>query len=136
MASQIDQQVGQYFMHWLLSELFELMDNYNKEIDSFTNEMAKIVCKYFLKESRDDKKATVEYLSSQSRVQSWKNTNDEEKKFSQETRMFNDPQDLYFGVFTHEIRSFDNMSISNVKGIQMCKKKGDLTSRYKQIKMR
>ena len=55
------------------------------------NELSKIMRTDFLKELCDDNKATAENLSSLSYVKSWKNTDNEQKKLSQETRVVNDP---------------------------------------------
>ena len=45
------------------------MDNYNKETEIFMNEMTKIACASFLKESCDNKKANAENLSSLNEAQ-------------------------------------------------------------------
>ena len=62
------------------NELFNPDDPSNVETGHMMDDMGIIISETLLKESRDEKKSTFNFLSSNDGIFSWKNTTDSEKK--------------------------------------------------------
>jgi len=87
----------------------------NIETNALVKTMAVEVANVFLKELRDPKKVTHEYLSSCGGESSWENTSTELHDHLIGTYATNDPSESTFGLFTHQLQCFGRVS-----GVNAC----------------
>ena len=113
--------------------MFNPEDPTNIKTTQFIPEMSKRMSKAFLKEMHDKKKTTYQHLSSQNGELSWANASQADKDNSMNVASTNDACESTFGILTDEIKTYDNIKLSHVEGMALCRKNGDFNSGFKKI---
>ena len=109
----------------VIDELFYPEREENKETKDLVLKLAKEVALVWLRELRDPKKATSDYLSSIEGKYSWKNTTEEQHKKLLGTSATNDAAESPFAVVTENLQRFGRLTQVNAAATAHAKINGD-----------
>ena len=113
----------------IIDELFDPKKISNMETNDLTIDMAMLAAKCILKELRDPKKATSDYLSSVDGNFSWANTTEETHKNLIGTFATNNLADSPFASFTYQLDSCNIILGNNAAAVAQARMNGDFNRR-------
>lgn len=107
-------------------ELFYPEREASKETSVYMKELGEVAASAFLRELRDPRKVTHQYLTSQNGRKCWRNTSEAEKKKAVGIRAVNDPCESSFGGLTNELETFSTIKIQHAGAVDQVRRNGDL----------
>ena len=113
----------------IIDKLFNPKQASNMETNDLTIDMAMLAANCILKELRDPKKATSDYLSSVDRNFSWANTTEETHKNLIGTFATNDLAESPFASLTYQLDSFNMILGNNAAAVAQARMNGDFNRR-------
>ena len=115
-------------------ELFYPTRKENKQTKSLVQKMAKEVGECLLKELRDPKKATSDYLTSKGGVFSWGETSEDEHIMCLGKMATNDPAESPFAGLTRQMQTFGRVLGSHASAVAHARYNGDFKRDWKGSK--